>query len=125
MSKRRDRGIQTYASQFDMPAAEVEAFFAEHFGERMAEEAFNASGGSAWDDGPLSLRDRSLVVLAALTALGGAEERMRPHVRWAIEHGATADEIDALVCLLAVYVGYARASVAMEVVRDELAQLAS
>lgn len=123
MSERRERGIRMYASQFDMPEDRVEAFFAEHFGERMAEEAFNASGGSAWVEGPLSLRDRSLVVLAALTALGGAEERMRPHVRWAIEHGATPDEIDALVCLLAVYVGYARASVAMEVVRDELSRL--
>ena len=112
-----------YASQFSMPEGDVEAFFAEHFGERMAEEAFNASGGSAWDEGPLSLRDRSLAVIAALTALGGVEERMRPHVRWAIEHGATPDEIDALVCLLAVYVGYARASVAMEVVRDELGRL--
>ncbi|MGI9659860.1 MAG: carboxymuconolactone decarboxylase family protein [Gaiellaceae bacterium] len=123
MSERRERGVRVYASQFGLPESEVETFFTSHFGERMAEEAFNASGGSAWDDGPLSLRDRSLVVLAALTALGGAEERMRPHVRWAIEHGATADEIDALVCLLAVYVGYARASVAMEVVRDELAAL--
>lgn len=115
--------MRLYASQFGVDEDEIESVFKSHFGERMAEEAFNASGGSAWEEGPLSLRDRSLVVLAALTAVGGAEDRMRPHVRWAIEHGATADEIDALVCLLAVYVGYARASVAMEVVREELANL--
>ena len=36
-------------------------------------------------------------------------------------NGATPEELDALVSLLAVYVGYPRASVAMEVVRDELA----
>lgn len=123
MSDRRERGMRLYASQFGVAESEIESLFTSRFGERMAEEAFNASGGSAWEEGPLSLRDRSLIVLAALTAVGGAEERMRPHVRWAIEHGATADEIDALVCLLAVYVGYARASVAMEVVRDELARL--
>jgi alkylhydroperoxidase/carboxymuconolactone decarboxylase family protein YurZ len=44
-------------------------------------------------------------------------------VRWAIDQGSTRDELEALVTLLAVYIGYPRASVAMEVVRIELARL--
>jgi alkylhydroperoxidase/carboxymuconolactone decarboxylase family protein YurZ len=44
-------------------------------------------------------------------------------VRWAIEHGSSREELEALVTLLAVYVGFPRASVAMEIVRDELATL--
>jgi alkylhydroperoxidase/carboxymuconolactone decarboxylase family protein YurZ len=41
-------------------------------------------------------------------------------VRWAVEHGSSREELEALVTLLAVYTGYPRASAAMEVVRSEL-----
>ncbi|HSL63257.1 MAG TPA: carboxymuconolactone decarboxylase family protein [Gaiellaceae bacterium] len=117
---RRSRGIAVYASQLGVSEAEAEQLFVERFGARMAEEAFEAQGGSAWEDDALSLRDRSLVVVAALITQGGAEERLRPHVRWALEHGATRDELEALTSLLAVYAGYPRASVGMEVIREEL-----
>jgi 4-carboxymuconolactone decarboxylase len=74
-------------------------------------------------DDCLSLRDRSLIVVAALVAQGGLEARLRGHVRWALEHGSSREELEALVTLLAVYVGFPRASEGMEVVRDELARL--
>jgi alkylhydroperoxidase/carboxymuconolactone decarboxylase family protein YurZ len=73
----------------------------------------------------MSLRDRSLIVVAVLVSQGGVEARLRPHVRWAIDHGATADELEALATLLAVYVGFPRASVGIEVIREELARLES
>jgi 4-carboxymuconolactone decarboxylase len=88
-------------------------------GERMANEAINAAGG-AWVDDCLSLRDRSLVVLAALVTQGGVEERLRGHVRWAVDHGVTPEELEAMGSLLAVYVGYPRASVVMETIREVL-----
>lgn len=122
MSDRYDSGLDAYASQFGIPREEVPGWFAERFGERFAEEAIN-SGGGAWPDDCLSLRDRSLIVVAALIAQGGVEQRLRGHVAWAVEHGATRDELEALVTLLAVYVGYPKASAGMEVVRDVLAGL--
>lgn len=122
MSRRR-RGIAVYASQFGVSASEAERLFVERFGARMAEEAFEAQGGGAWEEGPLSLRDRSLAVVAALITQGGSEARLRPHVRWALEHGATAEELEALATLLALYAGWPRASLGMEVIRDELAQI--
>jgi 4-carboxymuconolactone decarboxylase len=70
----------------------------------------------------LTLRERSLVVVAALAAQGGVEGRLRSHVRWALDHGATPDELDALVALLAVYAGYPRASTASEVIREVVAE---
>lgn len=100
----------------------MEAWFAERLGERFGREAINAAAG-AWVDDCLSLRDRSLVVVAALVAQGSVDERLRGHVRWAIEHGSSREELEGLVTLLAVYVGFPRASVAMEIVRDELARL--
>jgi 4-carboxymuconolactone decarboxylase len=122
VSERYRRGLKAYASQFGIDESEVEAWFAERHGARFGEEAINAAGG-AWNDDELSLRDRSIVVVTALIAQGGMEERLRGHVRWAVEHGVTPAELEAIVTLLAVYVGFPRASVAAEIVRDELAKL--
>ena len=116
---RYDRGLEAYADQLGVAREEVEGWFRERFGHRFGDEAINAAGG-AWTNDELSLRDRSLVVIAVLIAQGGVDARLRSHVRWAIQHGATRAEIEALVTLLAVYVGYPRASVGMEVVQDEL-----
>lgn len=120
---RYERGLDAYASQFGISREDVPGWFAERHGERFGEEAINAAAG-AWRDDCLSLRDRSLAVVAALIAQGGVEERLRGHVRWAVEHGVTPEQLDALVVLLAVYVGFPKASVANEVVRDELARMA-
>jgi 4-carboxymuconolactone decarboxylase len=120
--ERYARGVAAYASQFGISPDQVPGWFAERFGERFGTEAINSAAG-AWVDDDLSLRDRSLVVVAALIAQGGVESRLRGHVGWAIEHGVTAPELEALVTLLAVYVGFPRASAAMEIVRDELARL--
>lgn len=121
MDDRRQRGLQAYASQFGIREDDVWEHLCSLVGERMAEEAI-ATAGAAWVDDCLSLRDRSLIVLAALIAQGGVEARMRPHVRWAIEHGATPEELEALAALLAIYTGFPKASVGMEVIRDELAR---
>jgi 4-carboxymuconolactone decarboxylase len=123
MNDRYERGLKAYASQFGIDETDVAAWFAERHGERFGEEAINAAGG-AWNDDELSLRDRSIVVVTALIAQGGVEDRLRGHVRWAVEHGVTPEELDAIVALLAVYLGYPRASTAGEIVHDELARLA-
>ena len=119
---RRQQGIAAYASQFAIPEEAVWDHMRALVGERMAEEAI-LTAGAAWVDDCLSLRDRSLITLAALIAQGGVEARVRPHVRWAVEHGATPEELEALASLLAVYAGFPRASVGMELIRDELARM--
>jgi 4-carboxymuconolactone decarboxylase len=117
---RTARGRAAYASQFGLPEEEAVDLLETLIGARMASEAVQAAGG-AWVEDCLSLRDRSLVVVTALIAQGGVEERLRTHVRWALEHGVTPEQLEAAVALLAVYVGYPRASVAMEVVREVVA----
>jgi len=101
VNDRYERGLQAYASQVGIAKDEVEAWFAERHGERFGREAINAAGG-AWNDDELGLRERSLVVVAALITLGGVDERLRGHVQWALEHGVTPDELEAIVALLAV-----------------------
>jgi alkylhydroperoxidase/carboxymuconolactone decarboxylase family protein YurZ len=122
VSKRWDKGLEAYASQFGIEPEAVLDHMTGLVGERMAREAIISAAG-AWTDDCLTLRDRSLIVLAALIVQGGAEARMRPHVRWAIEHGATREELEAMCALLAVYAGYPRASTGVEVVREELDRL--
>lgn len=119
---RVERGIDALAAQFGIPREEVLATMRERFGERFADEAILALGG-AWGRDGLSPRDRSLVVVAALVAQGGVEERLRPHVRFALANGATREELEEVVTLLAVYAGYPRTSVALETIRDELDRL--
>jgi len=120
---RHSRGIAAYASQFGIEPGEVIPRMRGLLGARMAEEAIQAAGGTAWQADELSLRDRSIVVLVALMTQGGVEARLRGHIRWAVEHDVTPEQMAALVALLANYIGYPKASVAMEVVRSELAEM--
>ena len=111
---RRARGIARYADQFGISEPEVEQAFLATFGTEFAEEAFQATGGAAWNDGPISLRERSLIVVAILAALGGVESRLSGHLSWALQHGATVEELRATLLMVANYAGFARASVALE-----------
>lgn len=117
---RRTRGLAAYASQFGLSVEEVEDYFVTTFGREFAEEAFSATGGAAWHGAALQARERSLLVIAILATLGGVEQRLAGHVRWALRHGATEEEIRGVMTMVANYAGFARASVAMEVVSSEL-----
>ena len=119
---RYQRGLQAYASQFHITPEQVPGWFAGAVGDRFAEEAIQ-SAANAWTDDELSLRDRSLIVIAALIALGDLEAQLRMHTRWALDHGATPVELDALATLLAIYTGFARASHGLMIIRDELSDL--
>ncbi len=122
-SARRARGLAAYASQFGIPESEVPAHLGALVGERMAAEAIASAGGGAWDEGTLTLRERSMIVLASLITQGGADARLRGHVRWAVEHGVSAEQIEELATLLAIYAGFPRAATAMELIRAELAAM--
>jgi alkylhydroperoxidase/carboxymuconolactone decarboxylase family protein YurZ len=119
---RYQRGLQAYASQFHIPPDQVPAWYAGAVGDRFGEEAIQ-SAANAWTDDELSLRDRSLIVIAALIAQGDLEAQLRMHTRWALDHGATPAELDALATLLAIYTGFARASHGLMIIRDALSKL--
>jgi alkylhydroperoxidase/carboxymuconolactone decarboxylase family protein YurZ len=40
------------------------------------------------------------------------------HIEWALKNGLRCEEIEAIVRVIAPYVGYPKASVAMELVRN-------
>jgi transposase len=79
-TSRYQRGVQAYASQFHITPDQVPAWFADAVGDRFAEEAIQ-SAANAWTEDELSLRDRSLIVIAALIAQGDLEAHLLEAVR--------------------------------------------
>lgn len=111
---RRERGIRAYARIFGVTEKDMPAAMAAQVGALFAEEAFAAAGGPAWSHPALTPRDRSIAVITALAAQGVTGERLDTHLRLAAEHGIGQDALAALMTLLAIYLGYARASTAMQ-----------
>lgn len=57
-----------------------------------------------WERSDLSKRDRSLVTVAALTAMGKAEQ-LTFHIDYARRNGVTEDELKEAILHLAFYTG--------------------
>jgi 4-carboxymuconolactone decarboxylase len=114
---RRQRGIAAYAAIFAVPDQELPAAFAARVGTAFAGEALQAAGGTAWASPALTGRDRSIAILTALTAQGVSGDRLNAHLQLARQNGLDLEALTALMTLLAVYTGYARASLAMETVQ--------
>ncbi|MER6511965.1 carboxymuconolactone decarboxylase family protein [Nonomuraea sp. NPDC001636] len=65
--------------------------------------------GEIYDRPGLAPRDRQLVTLGALTALGGCEPQLDVHINAALNVGLTPDEITESLLHSAVYCGMPRA----------------
>jgi 4-carboxymuconolactone decarboxylase len=71
--------------------------------------------GDVWQRPNLSARDRSLITVASLVALYRINE-LPFHVKKALEHGVTRDEIIELITHLAFYCGWPTANTALPIV---------
>ena len=60
--------------------------------------------GDVWERPGLSKRDRSMITVAVLTALGRGEQ-LRGHLARALHNGVTKDEIGELITHVAFYSG--------------------
>jgi len=74
-----------------------------------------------WRRSDLSLRDRSLVTIAALAAMGD-DDQLEFYLRRALENGLTRSQIAEAVTHLGFYAGWAKATKAMAVVARSLGQ---
>ena len=77
-------------------------------------------GGTYLREG-LSLRDRQLVNLAALAALGGVDPQLSGHVKTGLRIGMTRQEIVEVFVHLAPYIGVPRALAGLRVAAGALA----
>ena len=87
------------------------------YGHDIAMEVLNI--GHIWERPTLTRRERSFVAIAALVAMG-TKERLRIHVQGALNHGATAEEIEEVILTMMIYAGHGRATEAIEVAREIL-----
>ena len=70
-----------------------------------------------WERTDLSPKERSLVTVAALTALGNVEQ-LTFHLRFAKDNGVTEDELIEAITHLAFYAGWPKAMAAMGVAKQ-------
>jgi 4-carboxymuconolactone decarboxylase len=88
---------------------------------KLAELTDEVLFGDVWARPGLSPRDRSLITVAALTALGRTDQ-LRSHLGLALENGVTQDELAEVATHLAFYAGWPAgmsAATTLEEVLDE------
>lgn len=78
-------------------------------------------GGTYQREG-LALRDRQLVNLAALTALGGVDPQLAGHVKTGLRVGLTSREMIEVFVHLAPYIGVPKALAGLRVAAAALAE---
>ncbi|MER6085919.1 carboxymuconolactone decarboxylase family protein [Streptomyces sp. NPDC001833] len=88
-------------------------------GEELVDIGLTSVWGAIWAREGLAPRDRSLVTLGLLIALG-AETELKTHVRVALTNGLTKDEIAEVIYHSAGYAGFPRAVGARTAAREAL-----
>jgi 4-carboxymuconolactone decarboxylase len=77
--------------------------------------------GDIWERTQLSKRDRSLITVAALTALYRTDQ-LRSHIRNALHNGVTREELGEVITHMAVYAGWPTAVNAAQVAKEVFAE---
>ncbi|GJF28100.1 hypothetical protein KNE206_08000 [Kitasatospora sp. NE20-6] len=78
--------------------------------------------GGTYQRPGLELRDRQLLTLAALAALGGVDPQLHGHVRSGLRLGLTGQQITESFVHLAPYIGVPKALAALRVATAALAE---
>jgi len=88
-----------------------------HAGERLVEELKDIAPdlarftiefpfGDIYSRGVLSLKEREIVTVSALAALGNAAPQLKAHIHNALNAGCTRQEIVEIMIQMAVYAGF-------------------
>jgi 4-carboxymuconolactone decarboxylase len=84
---------------------------------RLAELTNDVVFGDIWERPGLSKRDRSLMVVAVLTALYRTDQ-LKGHIGRALDNGVTKDEIAEIITHMAFYAGWPTAANAVRVAKE-------
>lgn len=120
--KRRAKGfdvLRTLLGAPDLDHEATEAAMVDQLGD-MGRLVLTFAFGDVWSRPQLSRRDRSLVVISALTALSLAHE-LEIHIRGALNHGVTRVEIEEVMLTMVLYGGFPRAIDGMHLARKVFA----
>ncbi|GAB3893064.1 carboxymuconolactone decarboxylase family protein [Kibdelosporangium lantanae] len=117
----RDQGYRTLDALQDSATQEAILPGLEELAPGFADWIVTALFGGTYQRAGLSLRDRQLVNLAALTAVGGVEPQLAGHVRTGLRVGMTREEIIEVFVHLAPYIGVPKALAGLRVAAKALA----
>jgi len=118
---RYQRGMQTRRSVLGDPHVDRASAQATSFDGDFQTFITEGAWGSVWSRPGLTHRERSILTLALLAALGHDEE-FAMHVRATQNTGATADDIKEALLHVAVYAGVPAANRAFKIAKHELGQ---
>ena len=116
MTNLRDQGVQVMREMLpgllpdDVPNSEVD-FGSKGFAGELMDIGLENIFGRLWTREGLARRDRSLVTLGILIALG-AEEEMESHFRIAKQNGLTEEELAEVIYHASGYAGFPAANTA-------------
>jgi len=122
MSERYNQGMKTRRSVLgDAHVDRVEANKTE-FDAPFQELITEGAWGHVWSGEQFTKRERSIVTIALLAALGHDEE-VAMHVRAAANTGATQDDIREALMHVAIYAGVPAANHAIKIVKQTYAEM--
>jgi 4-carboxymuconolactone decarboxylase len=85
----------------------------------LADPVADFAFGDVHARGTLDARERELIIIAMLTALGGCEPQLASHLRAARAAGATEADLEETIFQALPYVGVPRTINAMQVLRHQ------
>ncbi len=124
MSSLRETGIEVLSQIAGEPARDAFAKLAQgkEFGAPIAQLALDFAFGSVWArEERLTRRERSLIVISALTALRATGE-LRAHLGVGLTNGLTREEIEETLVQLVPYAGFPAVMHALGLANEVLAE---
>ena len=89
----------------------------------LARQIYEHAYGDTYARETLNLRDRSLVTIAGLTALGYPQQQLASHIRGGLNVGLDRDEIVETITHMALYAGFPAAVNTALTAKDVFADL--
>jgi 4-carboxymuconolactone decarboxylase len=113
--ERRRRGLARLAVLGDEPGGEEFLARMGDLGDWVVDFVF----GDVHARGGLSVRERELIILALLTALGSSDPQVRAHIRALRAIDVSYADIEEAIIQTTPYAGFPRAVNALKVLREE------
>lgn len=123
-SERYQQGMATRRTVLGADYVDAAAGRQTEFDRDFQEFITEGAWGSVWSRPGLTKRERSLITLALLAALGQDDE-VALHVRATANTGATPEDLKEAMLHVAVYAGVPKANHAIKIIKNQLAEMAA
>lgn len=120
--ERYDQGMATRRSVLGADYVDAASARQTEFDRDFQEFITEGAWGSVWSRPGLTKRERSMITLALLAALGQDDE-VALHVRATANTGTSADDLKEAMLHVAVYAGVPKANHAIKIVKKVLAEM--